>query len=79
MNDTLPATNPAGQVLAEALQIDVSEVNQEMALGVTERWDSLAHMRLIMALEEQLGRPIETEEMLSVEDIPSIQALLEQG
>jgi acyl carrier protein len=79
MNNTLSATNQAGHVLAEALQIDVSEVSQEMALGVTERWDSLAHMRLIMALEEQLGRPIETEEMLSVEDIPSIQALLEQG
>ena len=79
MSDTTSTASLAGQVLATALQIDVADVSQDMALGVTERWDSLAHMRFIMALEENLGRPIETEEMLSIEDIPSIQALLEQG
>jgi len=40
---------------------DESEVDASTALGTTLQWDSLAHMRLILALEERLGRRLDPE------------------
>ncbi|TNE36835.1 MAG: acyl carrier protein [Alphaproteobacteria bacterium] len=66
----------ARELLAEALQLDVSEVPEDAAIGVTDRWDSLAHMRLIMALEAHLGKPVDTDAMVAIEDISGIVDIL---
>ncbi len=47
------------------------------AIGRTERWDSLAHMRMVLLLEEHLGRFLETEAMLAIESLSEVAVLLE--
>ncbi len=67
----------ARQLLASALQVEPPQVEVEAAIGQTERWDSLAHMRLVLVLEEHLGRTLTTEEMLALESLADIAAFLD--
>lgn len=66
----------AKELLAAALQIEISELSDDAAIGVTDRWDSLAHMRLIMAIEEHLGKPVDTDAMVAIENIAGIEEIL---
>lgn len=72
-------TATARELLASALQVSVSEVPEDAAIGVTDRWDSLAHMRLIMALEEHLGKTVDTDAMVAIEDISGIEDILKSA
>ena len=67
----------ARRLLAAALQIEPPQVGPEAAIGRTERWDSLAHMRLVLGLEEHLGGVLETEAMLAIESLSDVAVLLE--
>lgn len=40
------------QAFINILEIDETEVNAGLALGVTREWDSIAHMGLISEMEE---------------------------
>ncbi|MCZ6773326.1 MAG: phosphopantetheine-binding protein [Proteobacteria bacterium] len=66
----------ARRLLANALQMNVDELESDAAIGRTERWDSLAHMNLILALEQYLGQPLDTDTMLAIESLADIIALL---
>lgn len=69
----------AKQLLAAALQLEVAEVEDDAAIGVTDRWDSLAHMRLIMGIEEHMGKPVDTDAMVAIENLDSVEAILAAG
>jgi acyl carrier protein len=70
------AGGAARRLLAQALHVDPAALETDAAIGRTERWDSLAHMNLILALEEYLGRQLDTESMLAIESIADVEALL---
>ncbi len=42
-------------VMSQVFQVDPGEINAESSPESIERWDSLKHMQLIMALEDELG------------------------
>ncbi len=67
----------ARRLLAAALQIKPPQVDPDAAIRRTERWDSLAHMRLMLLLEEHLGRFLETEAMLAIESLSDVAMFLE--
>jgi len=67
----------ARNLLAAALRMEVDTLEPDAAIGRTERWDSLAHMNLILALEAHLGRPLDVDTMLAIESLADIQTLLE--
>ncbi len=56
----------ARRILGLALQVEPAEIDDGARIGVTERWDSLAHMRLILALEEHLEQTLDAEIIVSV-------------
>ena len=41
------------QVMADVFGIDAASVNEQSSMETIERWDSMNHLKLIMALEEQ--------------------------
>jgi acyl carrier protein len=45
-------------LLASAMEMDAADIPDDAAIGRLENWDSLAHMRLIMALEQHMGAPL---------------------
>jgi acyl carrier protein len=68
--------NTATTLLAEALQVEPGEIDSHCALGHTAAWDSLAHTRLILALEAQLARPLSAQEVVGLASFSDVAALL---
>lgn len=64
------------QLLADLLQIPVAQVNDELAMMDVETWDSLKHMELIAALEEQLGLQLTFEEIVMMRSVGDIKRVL---
>jgi len=63
-------------LLAEGLGLPPEAVPADARIGSVEQWDSLAHARILIALEAALGRTIDAEEILRVESLADIAALL---
>ncbi len=69
----------ARALLADALFLAPDDLPDDAALGATAEWDSLAHTRLILALEAQLQRPLRPEETVSLGSLSDLAALLGAG
>jgi acyl carrier protein len=66
----------ARALLARALGIGLEGVRDAAAIGTQERWDSLAHMCLVLELEAALGRPLATDELLEISSLDGIARVL---
>jgi len=66
----------AKKLLADAANCDPSAIPDDVRIGRFERWDSLAHLRLVLALEEQIGRQLDPDESVRIETLADITALL---
>ena len=54
------------------------EVRDDAAFGALEVWDSLNHMKLVTALEEEFGVAFSDEEVLEAISLPLIELILER-
>ena len=68
----------AREILAGALEMAPDALPDAAAIGVVEAWDSLAHMRLVLALEEAVGGELESEEIIGIERLADIAEILER-
>ena len=68
----------AREILAGALEVAPGALPGDAAIGALEAWDSLAHMRLVLALEEAVGGELESLEILGIERLADIAAILER-
>ncbi len=50
-------------VMALVFEVPDSEINEESSLDSIENWDSLRHLNLILALEDEFGVSIPDEEV----------------
>jgi len=64
------------QLLADLLQISVSEVTDELAMTDLEVWDSLKHMELIASLEEQLDIQLSFDDIVAMRSVGDIKRVL---
>ena len=62
--------------VAEALQVDAAQLSDDLRIGGIDAWDSLAHMRLLTAIEERLGRPLDAETAAGIESLADIRRVL---
>ena len=69
----------ATQVLAGALMLAEDAVPRDARLGSIEQWDSLAHARLLLALEEKLRRQLTTDEAVGIESLDDIARLIDRN
>ena len=63
------------KIVGQVMDIPVEQVNKDSSPDSVENWDSLKHMNLILALEEEFGITFsdqEIVEMLSLEIIIAI-------
>ena len=56
-------------VFIGALGIPAELVTEDLAYNSHPRWDSTAHLQLVMALEEKYGCTLETEDMLDMNSV----------
>lgn len=60
------------KLIANVLQVSIDKIEDELAVGDIPEWDSLAHMRIIAALDSELGVELDIEQTLEIEDVEDI-------
>ena len=68
----------ARQLLAAALEIDASQIGPDAAIGTLEAWDSLAHLRLMQAIEQAIGGELPAESIVGIASLADVAAALER-
>lgn len=78
MNQIDPACkiDQARSVIAAALDLAAERVPRDGTIETVPGWDSIGHVRIILAVETALGHPLTPEDMLRAIDVPSVAALL---
>ena len=66
----------AKTILSKAINVTPDEITDEATPESYNSWDSLAHVNLIMLLEEQLERKLETNEIITLNSLSSIENIL---
>lgn len=65
------------QVMATMLKVDVSSIDNESSMDTIESWDSLGHMNLVLALEEEFKVSIPDEDAGNITSYKLIKIVLE--
>jgi len=66
----------ARALLAEALEIDPAALGPDPSMDNCEAWTSVAHLRLILALEEKLGVELAPDDALAIQSLADVARLL---
>ena len=66
------------RVMSIVFEIPVDEINDESSIETTKAWDSLRHMNLIVALEEEFNIQFLDEEILEVMKFQDIVNLVQK-
>ena len=72
----MTASVRARTILAEALGLGPDQITDQTALGVSAEWNSLAHLRLILALEEATGARLTPDQIVSIASYSDVAAIL---
>jgi acyl carrier protein len=64
------------QAVADILGHDPAQLGDDSGLDVTAGWDSLQHLSIIMALEEELGVRVDPEDVTTHRTIGAISRLM---
>lgn len=59
-------------IIAQTLNIDISEVTDSLAIGDIDQWDSMGNMAIVAAIEEQLGIEFPIEDLFELNSVISI-------
>jgi acyl carrier protein len=54
------------KVMALILEVDSSDINDESSMDTIDAWDSLKHMKLVVALEQELEVEFEDKEVVEL-------------
>lgn len=63
-------------VFLRVFSIDIREISDEMGQNDIEGWDSLGHMNLILALEEEFKTNFEIDDVIQMINIKNIKEIL---
>lgn len=63
-------------VMAVVFEMDVADIPEDAAPGVIEKWDSLKHLSLILALEEEFNARFTDEEMMDILNLNLIHEII---
>ena len=65
------------QVMSTLLTVDVSAIDQDASMDTIPTWDSLRHMNLVLALEEEFKVTIPDEDAGNITSYKLIKLVLE--
>ncbi len=66
----------ACNIIVDILGCRPQDVTGETPVGSLPQWDSIAHLSIVMAFEQRLGRQFAAEDIGSLETVASFAALL---
>lgn len=65
-------------VMAAVFKMNVADIPDDAAPGLVERWDSLRHMNLVIALEEEFQIRFSDDEVVDLMDLTTIITTLKE-
>jgi acyl carrier protein len=77
MNPQTALVERVQAALAGALQIPTPDVTPDLDFGDLPQWDSMGHMEVMLALEEQFGVEVSADTISALTSIPAICAYIE--
>jgi acyl carrier protein len=66
----------ARELIAEVLRIDIVIPSDDLLLANIEGWDSLKGVRLVLRLEEIVGRELSEDDIEKLQSIEDVERLL---
>ena len=64
------------QILSDTLGVPKEQINEESSVENIEEWDSLAHLNIILSIEQIFNIAISPEEAADMTDLASIRRIL---
>jgi acyl carrier protein len=64
------------QILAETLGVEKSALSETTSMENTPAWDSVAHLNLVLSLEQAFGQRFSPEEFMQMQNVAAIQHVL---
>ena len=68
--------SPLKTVMSAVLGIPVDAINNETNMDTVESWDSLKHMNLVLAIEDEFDVSIPDEDAANITSFPLIKIVL---
>jgi len=65
-------------VMATVLGIVADSINEDTSMDTVEAWDSIKHMNLVLAIEEEFGISIPDEDAANITTYPLIRLVLNE-
>jgi acyl carrier protein len=65
-------------VMATVLDITADSINDDTSMDTVEAWDSIKHMNLVLAIEEEFGISIPDEDAANITSYPLIRLVLNE-
>jgi acyl carrier protein len=69
--------NRLRQVVSDMLEVDIDNINENSSSDNIEQWDSLSHIKLVMAIEVEFNVKLTPEEMMDMLSVKLIKNILE--
>lgn len=69
--------NSLKNIMSNLFDIPVDDINENISPENCDQWDSLQHMNLIFAIEEEFGVSLTDDDVLKIKDFKSIIDILE--
>ncbi len=69
-------TGKLKQVFAEALQIDISRVTDNLEYNSIPEWDSVAHMSLVAAIDSAFDIMLDTDDVIDMSSVAEAKKIL---
>ena len=66
------------EIIAQVLEVEVSEINNDTAIGDIPEWDSLSHIQIVSSIEKEFGFNFTPDVMMDLEDVSDIVAAVEE-
>ena len=65
-------------IMAEALRLPADRIGTDAAIGTVPNWDSTAHMRMMIALEDAFGIDLDESRMVEMTSLARIRSTVEE-
>ena len=68
--------NRTQKIVSDALNLPLDMIDEGLTIENCENWDSLSHVRLIIAIESEIGRPLRADEIVGIAAVSDVQKIL---
>ena len=65
-------------IMAEVLRLPVDRIGADAAIGTVPNWDSTAHMRMMIALEDAFGIELDESRMVEMTSFAKIRSAIDE-